>query len=824
MTLAWRLARRDLRGGWSGLGLLLLCLTIAVAGLAAVTSLASAIDRSIAANGRAMLGGDLMLSVAQREPGADEIAAIEALGPASRSVTMRAMLVTPAGDSALTELTAVGPDWPAAGAVGFEPGGTRPSGREIALDPLLARRLGLARGATVRLGGIDYKVSAVIAEMPRGGGFALAPPSLVDPAGLAQSGLVRPGSLTTTSFRIALPPATDPEAAGKAFQQRFAEGGWRAVDRAEAGGGTRRTIKRLGDMLQLLALAALAIGGAGIASAAAAFAASRKPRVAILKLVGASRRRLMAMLGTEVALVAGFAILAGLAIGSLAPPLVGRLAAGLLPVAPEAAPQWPALGLSASFGLLVTVAASWTPLAQAIETRPASLLRGEPGELAKAVRWPAWLAGSAAVALAIAASGDARLAAIAVGALIGLTLLFAAIGWLLRRWSRRARHHGGPIRRLAVAALDRPGAATERLAVSLGLGLSLLVALAASASSLLASIHSESRARAPALFLLDLPKERRGELEQIAAATLPGAELRLVPSLRGPVVAVNGTRVVDLPSIPEGAWILRGDRGLTFAAELPPSNRIVAGQWWPADYRGPPLISIDADAASALNLKVGDTMTIAVLGRPIEARIASLRSIDWRSLGFNFAIIFDPGTIANAPFGWMASVAPAGEMPTERFERELGRKLPMVSAIRIAEVVAEIERLLRAIEGAVRIGAGFTLLMGMVVLAGAVVATRASRQRDLVLLRLVGATRREAALSQLIEFALIAGAAALAASLAGVALAWPVSRFVFDLPFQPDWLAVLAIPAAAALFASLAALAAAQGALRARPAAGLRNL
>ncbi|MEO5809762.1 MAG: FtsX-like permease family protein [Sphingomicrobium sp.] len=824
MSLAWRLARADLRGGWSGLGLMWLCLAIAVAGLAAVTSLSSSIDRGIAANGRGLLGGDLMLVAAQHDATPDEQAAIAALGRASKAVTLRAMIVTPSGESALAELSAAGDDWPAAGSLSLEPGGRRPRGVEIALDPLLAKRLGLAVGGLVRLGGKTFTVSGLIAAMPRGGNFALAPIALVDPAGLAASGLVQPGSLTTTSYRIAMPAGTDPDAAGTAFQRRFADAGWRSVSRNEAGAGTRRMVDRLGDMLQLLSLAALAIGAMGIASAAAAFAATRRERVAIHKLVGASRSTMLAMLSTEVALIAGLAIIVGLAVGAAAPALVGRLAGDLLPVAPDPAPQWAALALSALFGALATVAASWTPLAEAVATRPARLLRGDSDEAAKVARWPSWLAAALALALAMASASNVRLAVYGIGALVALALLFAGIGWLLRRWAARARHRGGPLWRLGVAALDRPGAATVRLAVSLGLGLSLLVALAASASSLLASIDSESQTRAPALFLLDVPKERRGDLEALARRTLPGADIRLVPSLRGPVVAINGHRVVDMGAIPDGAWILRGDRGLTFAAELPAGNRIVAGQWWPAGYRGPPLISIDVDAAKALGLKVGDRMTIAVLGRPIEARIASLRQIDWRSLGFNFAIIFDPATLAEAPFGWMASVSPPPGGSTDAFERGLSAELPMASAIRIAEVVAQVERLLRAIEGAVRIGAGFALLMGVVVLAGAVVATRASRQREIVLLRLVGATRRQATVVQGIEFALIAGVAALAAAGAGIVMAFAVSRWLFDLPFRPGWIEVAAMPLAAALIASLAALLAAQAALRIRPAAGLRTL
>ncbi len=277
-------------------------------------------------------------------------------------------------------------------------------------------------------------------------------------------------------------------------------------------------------------------------------------------------------------------------------------------------------------------------------------------------------------------------------------------------------------------------------------------------------------------------------------------------------------------NIPEGAWILRGDRGLTFARDLPPANRIVAGQWWPKDYRGPPLVSIDVDAATALNLKVGDTLTIAILGRPIEARIASMREIDWRSLGFNFAIIFAPGAIEAAPYTLMATVSPADGRSTTEFERRLTIDLPMVSAIRVSDVVVQVKTLLESIDGAVRIATGFAILMGMIVLAGSVVATRRQRARDIVLLRLVGATRGEVARSQLIEFALLSSVVALTAFAAGAIAAWLVVVQLFEFPFSPDWASLALIPLGAVFLAVLAAFAAALPALNARPAQGLREL
>jgi putative ABC transport system permease protein len=825
MSQSWRLALRDLRGGLRGLGLMWLCLAISVAAIASVLSLGSAIDRAISGHGRELLGGDLALGVAQREASPAERAALDALGPLSKTTTLRATIVAPGGRTQLAELTGVDRRWPLAGALKLS-AGKPPSGRQVALGADLAERLSLRVGDQARIGYASFRVSGIIASMPATSGFALAPPALVDQAGLAATGLVQPGSIYSTSYRLLLPEGADPSAAAKAFRQRFAEGGWNAIDRSEAGGGTRRFVERVGEMLLLIALAALAAGGVGIASAAQAFAVSRRPAIAILKLLGAGRRTIAGMLAIELLIVVLAAFAVGLGIGAIVPALTGSIAGPALPVPPDPSPQWLALGVASLFGLLVTLAASWGPVASAVDTRPGQLLRGDVGDLnGTKRRWlvPA-LALAAAAALAVLRADNAAFAATGIAAIAGLVLLFAGLGLLLRLASRALRHRGGPIVRLGIAALDRPGAATVRLSVALGLGLSLLVMLAASGASLLTEIRQTIPSRAPALFLVDIPAAREGQFRALASSQLPGAELRLVPSLRGPVVAINGKRVPDLPAIPEGAWVLRGDRGLTFARDLPPANRVVAGQWWPRDYRGPPLISLDKDAAEALSLKVGDSLTISVLGRPIEARIASLREIDWRSMGFNFAIIFAPGTLDRAPFTMMATVAPTPGASTGEFERRLAEALPMVSAIRVSAIVEQVGTILTALDRAVRLATMVAIAMGMVVLAGAVVATRRTRVRDLVLLKLVGATRGQVAATQLVEFALLSCAVALIAFAAGIGGASLVTRQVLDIPLRPDWGTLIAIPAMAVALAIGAALLAALPALNARPAQALRAL
>lgn len=820
--ISWRLALRDLRGGLGGLGLLWVCLALAVAGLAAVLSLVAAMDKAIDANSRALLGGDLLLTTAQRPATDEELAAMRDLGPLSISLETRAMVRGGSG-ATLVELESIDPAYPLAGTLDLE--GARPSGSTVAIDRDLADRLDLGVGDAMRIGYADFTVSGIIDDRPGGGGFAFAPGVLVDDEGLARTRLIQPGSLVSYRYRLLLGNGVDPEAAGEAFQSRFADAGWRAVGRENAAGGTQRFVARTGDMLLLIALAALGIGALGIGSASRAFASTRRATVARLKLVGARQSSLAGMLALELGLVMAAALVVGLLAGSLAPPLVGAALGDRLPIAPDPGPHWLALGEASLTGILITIAASWAPLAAALSTRPAALLRGSVEEESgrQPRRWfvPS-LAFIAAIAVAIAVASNRILAAQAVGFLIGLTLIFLLLGWLVRRAARLTKHRGGPIQRLGIAALNRPGNATMRLSVALGLGLSLLVALAGVGQSLLEQLESNIPNKAPALFMVDIPAREEANFRALLDAELPDAAVELVPSLRGPVMAVNGTPVAEMENIPEGAWILRGDRGLTFLRDLPAGNQIVSGEWWPADYSGPPLISLDVDAATALGLKVGDSLTIGVMGRPVEARIASLRTIDWRSFGFNFAIIFAPGTLESAPYTLMATVGTVAGTDTRAFERSLADSLPMVSAIRVADIVAEVRSILESLSAAIRIATALAIAMGVIVLAGSVVATRAQRARELVLLRLVGAQKGQLVRSQLIEFFALSSVTALAASGAGILAAWLVCDQLFEIAFEPNWPLMAAIPVGAILLAISAALIAAWPALTARPAQALR--
>jgi putative ABC transport system permease protein len=289
------------------------------------------------------------------------------------------------------------------------------------------------------------------------------------------------------------------------------------------------------------------------------------------------------------------------------------------------------------------------------------------------------------------------------------------------------------------------------------------------------------------------------------------------------VVAIGDRRVAEMKEIPEGGWFLRGDRGLTYAAQLPEGSRVVEGSWWPADYQGPPLVSLDVEAARAVGLKVGDSMTVSILGREIEARIASLREINWDTMGFNFVIVFAPGALESAPHSFMATIS-MPEAQERAFSRAVSNAFPSVSAIRVKEVVQTVSAMLGQLSVAVRSAASVAILAGIAVLIGALAASRRARIYDSVMLKLLGATRGRILLAQALEFSLLAAILAGVAFALGAGAGWYVVVKVLELDWAPDWGVVAATLAFGALVTLILGLLGSLPALAARPARALRSL
>ncbi len=829
MSVAWRLALRDLRRGGRGLLLLAVCLFLGTAALAGIGSLAGSMVAALDANGRQMLGGDVEFSVSQRRATVEELGVFAQAGRLSETVSMRAM-ADAGGPAMLVDLRGTDGAWPLVGRFRLAAGALseRPRGREIAVAPALAERLGVKPGDTMRLGSARLRVIGIIAHEPDrlGAGFTLGPPALVDPAGLEATALVQPGSLYESHYRIALARPASARAVSALVLARFPDAGWSARTSDRAAAGLRRGIDQFGQFLLLVGLAALAIAGVGVGSGVAAYLACKTRIIATLKVLGARSRTIAAMFLAQLGLVAAVGIAGGLVVGAAVPWIVTAIVGAALPVAPRLALYPLPLATAAALALLVALLFAVPALARARDVPAATLLR----DALAPRRWPAPLVLAAMalliaalVALAVLTASDAVLALGFVGAVSGLIALLWIVGIAIRLAASRLPRARTPLLRLAIANLHRPGAQSDRLVVALGLGFSLFVALAVIDSSLSSELRTAAPAKAPRFFAIDLQPEDAAAFARAVDGVAPGATIEALPSLRGSIVALRGRRVADMKALPEGAWVLRGDRTITWSARLPPRNAVVAGRWWPADYRGPPLVSLEDKAAAALGLKVGDGITVSVLGVEVPARIAALRKIDWGGLGLNFAIVFSPGYIEEAPHGLLASVYAAPDRDGA-IALAVARALPSVTLIRVGDVIGQIGAVLGQVAVAIRAAAAVTVAAGIAVLIGAVSASGRARRYDAVILKLLGGSRAQVLGAQAIEYAILSAVLALVALTIGAGAGWYVVTQVFDIGWAPRWDVVAATLATAMLTTLGAGTAGSWPALRARPAEALRDL
>ena len=815
-----------MRGGLAGLRILAVCLVLGVAALAGVGSLASAINAGLAERGQFLMGGDVALRVSGRNPTPEQRAAAAGLGTLGDVVKLRGMVSRgDGGDSVLAEVKAVDATWPLYGRVVLEGGGRVGPGMAAA-QPVLADKLGLKPGDRLQLGQATLTYAGTLVEEPdrAGDGFGFGPGLVVNVKDLERAELITLGSLYTSELRVKLKPGVTVDAARERLEAVAGEGG-RVRDRSNGAPGTRNFVNQLGQFLSLVGLTALVVAGVGVAGGVSAYLGARTRTIATLKVLGADSATVRAVYLWQLALVSSGAVLIGLAIGAATPGAVAQLAAASLPVPPATGMQWGALAQAAYYGLAIALAFALWPLAEGAAMPAARLLRSLTEKRARPDNTTLALiaaAGISVLALVVLLADEQLFVmgflAGAIGLIAVLWALAAGVKWLAARVPKPK----GTLARLALANLHRPGAPTRNLVVALGLGLTLFATLATIEGNLASQINRTIPTKAPSFFVLDIPNDQKAEFAALVERTAPGARTVIVPSLRGPVTAVNGVPAQQIKAGAEG-WILRGDRGLSYAADFPEANTLVSGKWWPRDYAGPPLISLDDQAAQALGLKVGDTLSVSVLGVDITARIANTRKIDWQSLGFNFAILFAPGALEAAPHGWMSTVqvAPAKERAVAR---ALSAQFPTASVVRVKDVIGQVQTLLGQLSAAIRAAASVTVAAGIAVLVGALAAGARARTYDAVLLKLLGATRGQVAAATLAEYGLLAAIVSGLALLLGSTAGWFVVTQIFKLDWTPDWPRVLLTVGVGAVVTVVLGLAGNWRALSARPAAVLRQL
>ena len=841
--IAIRLARRELRGGLKGFRLFLACLALGVAAIAAVGSLAAGIAASLAADGRAILGGDAEVRFTQRPANAAELTWLTDQGRISQTAQMRSMAYAKAAsDTAgevprtLVELKAVDNAYPLFGSAVLRPdlplqqALSRQQGEYgVVVDATLLARLKLQIGDGLAIGDATYRVRAVLDTEPDRGteGLTLGPRVMVALDSLPGTGLVTLGSLMSYQYRLALPPGTDLTGFTEAANATFPEAGWRVRDWRNANQGFRQFVDRIGLFLVLVGLTALLVGGVGVGNAVRAYLEGKTGTIATLKCLGAPGGLIFRVYLVQVMALAAGGVALGLFIGAALPPLAVMALGELLPV-PVKLGVYPApLALAALYGLLIGLAFTLWPLARARDVAPAGLFRDLVAPLR---RWPRpsyllAIAGLFAL-LALVAVFSTNEKIFAVGFVVGSAASFAFLGLVALGLMALARRLGRPrstALRLALTNLYRPGAPTVSIVLSLGLGLALLIGIALIQGNLVQQVQERLPASAPAFFFIDIQPDQVAAFDALAKS-IPGVEeVNRVPSLRGRISKVNGVDADRAPISSDQRWVLRGDRGLTYAALPPAGATLTEGSWWPADYHGPLLLSLEAEAAKGLGLKLGDSITINLLGREIDAWIANLRRVDWASLGINFVMIFSPGILDSAPQTHIATirVSAAGEEP---LYRAITDRFPNIATIRVKEILEQLNSVLGQVAQAVRIAAAVTILAGLLVLAGAIIAGHRRRVRDAVVLKVLGATRFDVLRVYLLEYVLLGGVTAIIAGGIGWLSAWLVLTRVMNAPFVPlpGTLAVAAL--GGMVVTVLLGLAGTWRALSQRPAPILRTL
>ncbi|MBV9061438.1 MAG: FtsX-like permease family protein [Alphaproteobacteria bacterium] len=882
--LAARLARRELRSGFAGFRIFFACLTLGVAAIAGIGSLAAGMLTGLASQGRELLGGDVSTELVHRAATTGEHAFLSRYGRVSEVTSMRAMAYALKNgredERQLIELKAVDGAYPLYGTAALSPyfplrialkcnspTGSSPAkrgrgtaegggGGEVVPPPsplrgtppapqgenqsphaicgaaaerTLLDRLHLSVGGTMRIGGQNFRVAAVLQNEPDrvSDGFSLGPHVLISAQALRRTGLVVPGSLIEYRYRVAMLPGISIARFKADAKQAFPEAGWQIRDRNDAAPGLRRFVEQITMFLTLVGLTALAVGGVGAGQAVSAFVGRKRAEIATLKSLGADGWFIFLTFFLQVMAIAVLAVICGLLVGLMLPLLLAGVYSSGIPIHAVYRIYPEPLVLAAAFGLLSAIMFSVPPLARAREIAPALLFRDIVARVRHRARLPylagAGTAGLAVIALAVCISPSPIFAtwfiAGAAGALAVLRLLALMLRFALRKLPRPRRTG----LRMALANLARPGSATADVIVALGLGLTLLATVSLLDRTISAQVKDALPGKAPTFYFVDIQPAQAAAFDHTIARFRSAEDYRRTPMIRGRITALNGVPAAQARVEASARWALNGDRGITYAATPPKGTEITQGKWWDANYRGPAtLISFDSDLALGMHLKLGDRIALNVLGRDIEGRIANLRNVDFSNGRQNFVLILSPGLMDKAPHSFLATVrvAPREEEPMYRAVTD---RFPTVSTVQVKDAIAQVNGILQSVGDSVRAASLVTILAGLLVLAGAIAAGQRARLYDSTVLKVLGATRARIAAIYALEYGLLGiltGALALAA---GTFAAWLVARRVLDVPFVFDVRAALLTVLGGAAATLLFGLAAARSALSTRPAEQLRN-
>lgn len=842
-SLALRYALRELRGGLRGFYVFIACIALGVMAIAGVGSVAASLGEGLAREGRTLLGGDVAFSLIQREAKPEEVAFLRSRGQVSSAATLRAMARAGDGRLALVELKAVDRNYPMLGELTLDPKtpladllAERDGAFGAAVDSTLLARLDLGIGDRVTVGGATFEIRSVVGSEPDklAGGLGFGPRFLASEAGLRATGLLQPGSLVRWIYRVKLPDnaADDRAATALANDVRNAlpEAGWEIRRRDNASPQLERTISRFTQFLTLVGLAALLVGGVGVANAVKSHIDRRRDVIAAFKALGATGRDVFAIYLTQVIVLAGIGSLIGLAAGAALPFIIVGMFGKLLPLPLVPALHPGELALSSVYGLLTALAFGLWPLGRVHDVPVAALFREAVSSEWHRPRWR-YLALMAIVitlliAVVVGLAYDKRVAAVFVVSSVAVFALLRGTAAVLMALARRLPRTRITMLRLAISNIYRPGALTPSVVLSLGLGLAVLVTITQIDGNLRRQFLAALPDRAPSFYFIDIPANEADRFGAFLKQTAPQSTVEDVPMLRGRIVAARGVKAEDLKASTDSEWVLQSDRGLTYTGEIPKGSKVVEGEWWGANYEGPPLVSIEKKIADGLGLKIGDEIVVNVLGRDITAKIGNMRNVDWQSLGINFVLVFSPNAFKGAPHTHIATLTEThpDSGGDAKIIKSVADAFPMVTSVRVREALETIGTVVTNLVLAIRGASTVTLISAILVLGGALAAGHRHRVYDAVILKTLGATRARLLGAYALEYLLIGFATAIFGVIAGSVAAWLIVTRLMTLSFIWQAGSAAGVVAAALIVTVGLGLAGTLLALNQKPATVLRNL
>ena len=843
LWLSLRYALRELRGGLRGFYVFIACIALGVMAIAGVGSVAASLGDGMAREGRNLLGGDVAFLLFQREAKPDELAFLRSRGQVSVIATLRGMARAADGRLALVEMKAVDGTYPSIGELTLNPAmplsdvlSERDGVFGAAVDPTLLARLDLKVGDIVTIGDARFQIRTAEESEPDklGIGIGFGPRFLISEAALRATGLIQPGSLVRWNYRVKLPDNASDDRAVNALMEdaRTAapEAGWEIRSRANASPQLERNITRFTQFLTLVGLAALLVGGVGVANAVKSHIDRRLDVIAAFKALGATGRDVFAIYVTQVIVLASLGSVIGLVAGAALPFVIVDLFGKLLPLPVVPAIHPSELALSLVYGLLTALTFGLWPLGRIHGVPVAALFRETITAEWHRPRWRTLALMLIVVALLIAVviglAYDKRVAAVFVVSAMIVFALLRGIAEVVMALARRLPRTRFTMLRLAISNIYRPGALTPSVVLSLGLGLAVLVTITQIDGNLRRQFLAALPEHAPSFYFIDIPSTDADRFSDFLKKIEPDATVEDVPMLRGRIVAARGVRAEELNPSSDAEWVLHSDRGLTYTGDVPKGSKVVEGEWWGADYSGPPLVSIEKKIADGLKLKLGDEIVVNVLGRDIPAKIGNMRNIDWQGLGINFVLVFSPNAFKGAPHSHIATLTEIHPSAKEdaRVIKQVADAFPMVTSVRVRELMETIGSVVTNLALAIRGASAVTLISAILVLGGALAAGHRHRVYDAVILKTLGATRARLLGAYALEYLMIGFATAVFGVFAGSVAAWLIVTRLMTLSFV--WQAG---SAALVVFAALIVtvglgLAGTLLALNQKPASVLRNL